>query len=100
MIDENDFIRKIYDSKDKRRIQKWYMRYCDDCSCKLSYLPRSKTNFCQSCATIRKFARIANMELQEYKALSKTRELNDKLANRLRNRINQAIKVIISMVLL
>ncbi len=91
MIDENDFIRKYYQGKDKLRTQKWFMRYCDDCGVKLTYLPRNKTGRCASCAAIRKFAKQASLSLEEYKPFAELRKLNDKLGNTLRNRINKAI---------
>lgn len=93
MFDESDFIRKIYDSEDKRRIQKWFMRYCDNCQCKLTYLPKRKTCFCASCSSLIKFAKKSNLELTEYLSLAPTRALNDKIATRLRNRLNRAIEL-------
>lgn len=50
MIDKNDFIKKVYTSINKIRIQKWYMHYCDICSIKRSYLPKNKTGLCKSCS--------------------------------------------------
>ncbi len=54
MTDENDFIKKTYVGKDKTRIQKWYMHYCNTCGIKRSYLPRNKSNVCLSCAGVGK----------------------------------------------
>jgi hypothetical protein len=50
MIDETDFITKTYISKDKTRIQKWYMHYCDVCGTQRNYAPKNKTGKCISCA--------------------------------------------------
>jgi hypothetical protein len=50
MVDKNDFITKRYAGKDKVRIQKWYMHYCDACKIKRSYAPKNKTGLCISCA--------------------------------------------------
>lgn len=50
MVDKKDFIIKKYVGKDKTRLQKWFMHYCDTCKSKRSYAPKNKTGLCLSCS--------------------------------------------------
>jgi hypothetical protein len=92
LIDRQDFITKTYVGKDKKRIQKWYMHYCDLCKDKRSYAPAIRSQYCKSCSCKIKFANKNKQDIDTYLSLNEARKLNDKLATRLRNRINRAIE--------
>lgn len=51
MVDDEDFVVKVYQRKSGRKnVQKWYMHYCDQCKDKRGYAPKSKSGLCISCA--------------------------------------------------
>ena len=51
MVNEEDFIVKVYERKNgKLNRQKWYMHSCDNCGLERGYAPKNKTGLCISCA--------------------------------------------------
>jgi len=76
MVDIKDFIIKKYVGRDKVRVQKWYMHYCDSCGQKRSYAPKNKTGLCQSCSCS---GRIISQD--QKKAISETLKGNKNAAN-------------------
>lgn len=88
MIDSNDFIIKDFYCKKtgKYKPQRWVMHFCINCKNKRSYLPKTKTGLCASCS---KDKFLKNKLGENYKQEVVFKE---KLKNKLRNRLNCAIK--------